>query len=220
VSELERWDSGEPSPLPDRRPGEVAVDRNRQSGLELTPEERVARRRNRRLLLGVAVPSILILLLALIATQIAWNNEPTGPKAAAPPGYRAVRDGYFSYAVPRSWSNNGEFTDQTGDVETSGPSGWAAEHIAYQLSPPVLGARPPSVLQAFGMPHPEPFDLSDGRTIPVKGAAAAFAYSASRPGGWSATVIDAWNSRAGVELWLIVHAPPDVTERVVSSLLA
>ncbi len=204
----------------DRRPGGLAVDRHRERGLDLTPEELVARRSNRRWILFLAVPSIIVLLLALIATGIYWSNEPSGPKVAAPAGYKAVSDGYFGYVVPKSWATNPAFTDDAGDIDTSGPSGWAGEHRGYLFHRPVLGQIPPASLQAFGMPRPEPFQLSDGHPVAVKGADAAFAYTATRPGGFRATVVDAWSAHTGVELWLMVQAPASVTDRVVSSLQA
>lgn len=204
----------------DLRSGGLAVDRNRARGLDLTPEERIVRRRNRRLLLGVVIPSIVILFLALLSTAVFWNNEPSGPRIAAPPGYKAVSDGYFAYVVPKPWATNPAFTDDAGDLDTSGPSGWAGEHRAYRLKPLTLGGTPPSSLEAFGMPRPEPFQLTGGHPVAVKGAAAAFRYTATRPGGWRAEVIDAYDARTAVEVWLMVQAPPDVTERVLSSMQA
>lgn len=201
-------------------PAGVAVDRHRDRGLDLTPEERAARRNNRRLMLMLVIPSIVILVLALIATSFYWSNEPSGPKIAPPRGFQAVSDGYFTYAVPDSWSNNQEFTDNAGDIETSGPTGWAGEHRAYRFKPPVLGETPPASLQAFGMPRPEQFQLTGGHPVAVKGAASAFEYVATRPGGFRATVIDAWSSRTGVEVWLMVQAPAAVTQTLVSSLQA
>ena len=204
----------------DRRPGGIAVDRNRERGLDLTPEELVARRQNRRWMLFLAVPSIIVLLLALIATGVYWSNEPSGPKVTAPPGYKAVRDGYFGYVVPGSWSTNPAFTDDAGDLDTSGPNGWAGEHRAYRPNAPVLGETPPSSLLAFGMPRPEPMQLTGGHPLTVKGADGAFIYEATRPGGFRATVVDAWSAHTGVELWLMVQAPAAVTQQVISSLQA
>lgn len=202
----------------DRRPGGGAVDRHRDRGLDLTPEERVARRRNRRLLLGLVLPSIVILGAALVATAVFWGNEPTGPTISTPAGYQAVSDGYFAYAVPKAWTTNPSYTDDAGDLDTSGATGWAAEHRAYRLNPPVLGESPPASLQAFGMPRAEAFDLTAGHPVTVPGAAASFAYTATRAGGFHATVIDSWNSHTGVELWLMVNAPAPVTDQIVSSL--
>lgn len=202
------------------RPGGLAVDRHRERGLDLTPEELVARRKNRRLLLGLVVPSIVVLGLALIATAFFWNNEPGGPKISAPAGYKSVSDGYVAYAVPQSWANNPAFSDDAGDTDTSGPSGFAGENRAYRSTPPVPapGENPPASLQAFGMPRAESFDLTDGHPVTVPGATTSFAYTATRPGGFHATVIDTWSSRTGVEVWLMVQAPAQVTDQIVSSL--
>lgn len=202
----------------DRRSGGVSVDRHRDRGLDLTPEELVARRKNRRILLGVVVPSIVVLSLALLATAVFWSNEPSGPKIGAPAGYKPVSDGYFSYVVPQAWNTNQAFTDDAGDVDTSGPTGWAGEHRAYRFNAPVLGETPPATLQAFGMPRPEAFQLTGGHPVSIPGAATSFAYTATRPGGFQATVVDSWNSRTGVELWLMVQAPPQVTAQILSSL--
>lgn len=178
----------------------------------------MARRRNRRLLLGVVIPSIVVLVLALLATAAFWGNEPGGPTIAAPAGYRAVSDGYFAYVVPKAWATNEAFTDDAGDVETSGPTGWAGEHRAYRFSPPTLGEAPPSSLQAFGMARAAPFQLIGGHLLSVPGAATTYEYTATRPGGFNATVVDSWNSKTGVELWLMVQSSPQITDQIVSSL--
>jgi hypothetical protein len=227
VSDVERWDWEDDDGVPDRLPigfdpdrTGVEVDRHRARGLDLTPEERVARRSNRRWMLGLTISSVVILGAAGIAGIVASGNEPTGPKIAAPPGYHAVDDSYFSYAVPKAWANNPANTDQAGDVETSGPTGLAAEHIDFLRTAPALGETPPLALQVFGAPHPSPFQLTGGHTVSVKGAAVAFSYTATRPGGFRATVIDAYDAPNAVELWLMVVAPPDVTDQVLASLQA
>lgn len=222
MSELDRWTAAPERRPPDalgRRPPGAAVDRHRERGLDLTPEEIRVRRSNRRWLLGLAVPSIAILALALIASGVAERNQPNGPRASAPAGYKAVRDGYYSYVVPVAWSTNPAYTDSAGDVDTAGPSGWAAEHIAYRATPPAPGEAPPTVLEAFGMPSPTPFQLVGGHPVDVPGATSAFAYTMTRPGGFQATVIDAWSVHTAVELWLVVHAPAATTQAVVGSLL-
>jgi hypothetical protein len=226
VSQVEPWDDGFSSGVPDRLPARPdgrdlpAVDRHRERGLDLTPEEVAARRSNRRWMLALAVSSIIILALALVATGVFVSNEPSGPKVAVPPGYRAVNDGYFSYTVPSTWANNPANTDQAGDVDTSGPSGFAGEHIDYRRTAPPLGAAPPLALRAFGVSRPTPFDLTGARLITVPGTTAAFRYVATRTGGFRATVVNAYDNRAGVELWLMIQAPPDVTEQILSSLQA
>jgi len=192
----------------------------RRGGLVLTPEQLVARKRNRRWMLMIAVPSVIVLVLALVASGVAESNSPSGPRVSAPRGYQAVNDGYFSYIVPSTWPTNPDFTDSAGDVDHSGPSGWAGEHIGFRATAPVIGEARPSSLADFGMQKPEPYSLSGGHPIHVTGAAAAFGYDMTRPGGFHATVADAWNSRYGVELWLVVNASPIVTRQVLSHLRA
>ena len=200
-------------------PRSSSLERRRPRGLELTPEEKVARRRNRKWMLFVAVPSIAVLLVALLVSGQAAKQQPSGPSISAPAGYQVHRDGYFSYVVPAQWSTNGEFTDSTGDVDTSGRSGWAAEHIGYRTTPPVIGEARPASLEAFGMARPEPYQLTGGHPVAIPGAAVAFSYTMTRP-GFEATVIDAWTHKYDVEIWLVVHAPSPVTAQIVHSLTA
>ncbi len=170
-------------------------------------------------MLFVAVPSIAVLLVALLVSGQSAKQQPSGPSITAPTGYQVHKDGYFSYVVPTQWSTNGEFTDSTGDVDTSGLSGWAAEHIGYRTRPPVIGEPRPASLEAFGMPQPEPYQLTGGHPVAVPGAAVAFSYTMTRR-GFEATVIDAWTSRYDVEIWLVVHAPSAVTSQIIRSLTA
>lgn len=221
MSELPgRWDrTDEPSAEVSVAEQPGALERPRGRGLDLSPEERVARRRNRRWMLGIAVPTIAVLILALLASARAEKNQPSGPAISAPAGYRVHRDGYFSYVVPSGWTENLEFTDSAGDVDTSGPDGWAGEHIGYRSGPPVIGEAQPVSLRAFGISKPQPYHLGGGHPISVPGADVAFAYTMTRP-GFQADVVDAWSSRSGVEIWLVVHAPAAVSTRILGSLAA
>lgn len=221
----ERLDSGLRTPGRrafdlDRRPTGSGVDRHKDRGLDLTAEEVVARRQNRRVMVGLLVVSCAILVPALIAMAVYASNEPNGPKVTAPPGFKPVSDSYFAYVVPKTWANNGEFSDAAGDVDTSGPTGWAGEHYAYFTSTPTLSTTPPESLEAFNVARPSPFTLFDGHAITVPGASGAFEYAATRPGGFHAVVIDSWSDATGVEMWLMVDAPPAVTDELVGSLRA
>lgn len=168
-------------------------------------------------MVGIAGVSIALLVLALIASAVAESNSPSGPSITAPAGYSAARDGYFSYVVPATWKIDQSQTDATGDVYRAGSSGFAAESIRYQAKPPVLGEKPPPPLEAFAVPRPQPYQLIDGHPASVPGASTAFAYVLTRP-GFTATVVDAWDPRSGVEIWLEVGAPSAVTSTVIASL--
>ena len=99
-------------------------------------------------------------------------------------------------------------------------TGFAAEHIAYSPTAPHLGNAPPVQLQALGAPNPTPFELTGGQSIQIPGTSAAFRYVATRPDGFAATVINAYDYSAAVELWLMIDSPPAVTQTIVSSLRA
>lgn len=171
-------------------------------------------------MVGLAVPSLIVLVLALVATAVASSNEPSGPAQSAPPGYQTQNDGHFSYFVPKSWSNNPEFTDAAGDVETSGPSGFVGENIAYRPDPPTLGEAQPASLRSFGVPSPQPYSLTGGHAIAVPGAPTSYQYTVTRPGGFHAVAVDSWDPTDGVELWLLTEGPPAVTTQLISSLRA
>jgi hypothetical protein len=221
VSEVEAWQS-DPPPNGSlvRQPPGTGIDRHRGRGLDLTPEEHRARRVNRRWLLGLAVPSVAILVLALVASGVAEHNQPSGPNIPVPAGFQAVRDGYFTYAVPRSWPNSPVYSDNAGDLVNAGTTGWAGQHIGFLKSPPALGATPPAPLSAFEVPGPEQFQLTGGHAVTVKGAQVAWRYIAIRAGGFQATVVDAYDAKAAVEIWLMVAADPTLTDQIVSSLAA
>lgn len=171
-------------------------------------------------MLGIVVPSVAVLAAALLTTGVAAHNAPTAPQSAAPAGYRIVNDGYYSYAVPSSWTTNQAYTDAAGDVETSGASGWVGEHIAYRTGPPVIGESRPASLEAFGMPQPTPYQLTAGHPVQLPGTTTAFEYTVTRPGGFQATAIDAWSVHSGVEIWLFVHGPPQAVADLLTTFRA
>ena len=86
-----------------------------------------------------------------------------------------------------SWSQSSAYTDDVGDLDNSGPSGWAAEHVGARASPPMPGETPPSSFATFGEPQPSPYHLGPATPTQVKGAAVAYRYTLTRPGGFEAT---------------------------------
>ena len=127
--------------LPVDRP---EADLERRRGAELTPHERATRRRNRRLISYILVPSLLVGTAALLAALIASRGGPSIRPLSVPPGYQSVSDGYFAYAVPSSWSQSEAYTDDVGDLDTQGTTGWAAEHVDARADAPKAGETPPS----------------------------------------------------------------------------
>ena len=220
VSNVDRFPpASRPTKLDSSGGDRADVDLHKERGLDLTPTECARRRSNRRWMLGVACGSVLILGAALGVSAIEASKAPNGPQITVPTGYEAVHDGYFTYAVPSSWSTNQAFTDLAGDVEYSGASGWAGQHIDYLLHAPSLSAAVPVSVDSFGQASPSPLSLSGGRPIAVKGTSVAFEYQADRPNGFRAVLVHAWASRTDVELWLLVDAPRSQTSKILASLV-
>jgi hypothetical protein len=203
--------------LPARSDG-GGLDR-RRSG-ELTPWEQAIRRKNRRWMMVVAVPAVLVGTVALVATLLASSGGTTVRPRVVPVGYRAVSDGYFGYAVPTAWSQSNAYTDDVGDLDNQGPTGWAAEHLGARSSPPPAGEAAPASFATFGESRPVPYRLGPASPVRVKGAAVAYRYTLTRPGGFQAVAVDAWQATSGAEIWLLVHADPATTSAVVASLIA
>jgi hypothetical protein len=190
----------------------------RRRGGQLTPSERAVRRKNRRWMTLVAVPAMILGAGALVAAVIAGSGGSSVHPVNVPPGFRAVSDGYFAYAVPATWSQSSAYTDDVGDLDTQGASGWAAEHLAGRTSPPGPNEAAPATFATFGEPRPVPYQLGPASPLQVKGAAVAYRYLLTRTDGFRAVAVDAWQSRSGAEIWLLVHADTATTASVISSL--
>jgi hypothetical protein len=195
-----------------------ALERSR--GSELTAAEKKIRRRNRQWFMVIAIPAAVLGVAALVASIVADQSTPSVQPVTVPAGYKAVSDGVFAYAVPAGWSTNDLYTDDVGDLETSGSTGWVAEHLGPRPSPPVSGETPPPAFEVLGVNKPTPFQIGGAEPIRVPGAATAFSYQISRPGGFRATAVNAWQASSGAEIWLEVDAAPAMTARILSTFRA
>jgi hypothetical protein len=166
----------------------------------------------------IAIPALILGVVALIASVALGSGGSSIDPVSVPPGYRAVSDNYFAYAVPAAWSQNNAYTDDVGDLDTQGASGWAAEHVGARSSPPDPGETAPSSFAVFGEPRAMPYTLGPATPVTVKGATVAYRYTLSRPPGFQAVAIDAWQAGSGAELWLLVHADAATTRAVINSL--
>jgi hypothetical protein len=193
------------------------LERRRRGG-ELTAAERAVRRKNRRWMTVIAVPALILGAGALVAALLADSGGSSVHPVTVPPGFRAISDGYFAYAVPATWSQSSAYTDDVGDLDTQGASGWVAEHLAGRISPPGPNEAAPAVFATFGEPRPVPYQLGPATLLQVKGAAVAYRYPVTRPDGFRAVAVDAWQSRSGAEIWLLVHTDTGTTNSVISSL--
>jgi hypothetical protein len=169
-------------------------------------------------MLLVLAPAVMVGAIALFATVAASRSGPSVHPRAVPAGYQSISDGYFAYAVPSGWSQSSAFTDDVGDLDTAGPSGWAGEHVGARPNPPTPGEAPPASLATFGETQSVPYQLGPATSTQIKGTSVAYRYAMSRPGGFQATAIDAWQANSGAEIWLVVRADPATTATILASL--
>jgi hypothetical protein len=197
------------------RAGGGALDR--RPGGQLSPLELATRRRNRRWMSLVLFPSVAVGAVALIAAVVADSGSTSVHPVLVPAGYRAVSDGSFAYAAPIAWAQSAAYTDDVGDLDTQGATGWVAEHLGARTTPPTAAETPPASFATFGESRPTPYRLGPAAPTQVRGTSIAFRYSLTRP-GFQATAINAWQASTGAEIWLLIHADPATTSRVVASL--
>jgi hypothetical protein len=168
----------------------------------------------------IAVPAVIIGIVALVLTLNLSSSGPSVHPAFVPAGYKAVNDGYFAYAVPTGWSENPFYSDDVGDLDTSGSSGWVAEHVDARAVPPTAGEAPPAVLATFGEARSTPYRIGPATAVTVPGAGQSYRYLVTRPGGFTATAIDSWIAQSGAEVWLLIHADPSTSSAVIATLKA
>jgi hypothetical protein len=184
---------------------------------QLTPAQLRTRRRNRFWLVGITVAT-----LTMLAVGFYIGNRTAGPApptpSLVPAGYKSVADNYFAYAVPSRWATSSLYSDFAGDLYNGDSSGWAAESVSARITAPVLGEPRPKSFEAFGEDPPRPYQISRGHPIAVTGATVAFEYTITRPGGFTATAVDAWQASSGAELWLLIDASSATTAEILSTL--
>jgi len=192
----------------------------KRSTYELTPLEIAQRRRNRRWMLALAIPTAVVVAFGtILSVEEATAGHIVHP-LSVPAGYQAVTDGYFGYSVPASWKTSPIYSDFAGDLFNGGPGGWAAESLGISKVPPGPKASPPASFASFGEPTPTPYSLSPASKTEVHGASVAWSYTLSRPGGFRAEALDVWRSDSQTQLWLLIKASPTVTARILSTLNA
>lgn len=194
------------------------VERRRYGALE--EFDPIQARRNRRWMGLVLFPAVLVGVAALIAALLAGSSSPSVHPSDVPAGFQAISDGYFGYAVPKSWSQNNAYTDDAGDLDYSGKTGWVAEHVGVRATAPTPGEPAPAPLAAFGESRATPYRLSDAQPTSVAGATTAYRYQMTRPGGFTATAVDAWIAKSGAEVWFLFHTDPATTATILASMQA
>jgi hypothetical protein len=177
-----------------------------------------ARHRNRWWLALLMLTPVVMTILAVLALTTNGPPEPSVAPRSVPPGYKAISDAYFGYAIPSSWTENPVFSDANGDFFYQGGSGWVGENMRIRAARPVPGADVPPQLATFGQGRSLPYQLSGARPVTVPGVAAAWTYDMSRADGFHATALEVWEASSQTEMWLLINADPRVTPVIVASL--
>ena len=169
----------------------------------------------RRWLLAIGATPLLVGLIAA-AVYMVGPSEPT-VGLTPPPGYQAIADAYWAYAIPKAWTQDSAYTDSNGDFYYQGRNGWVGETLRIRDRAPTLGEAPPATLESFGQLRPARYTLRGGTATAVPGADAAFSYRLVR-GSTVSGVVDAWLKGSRTEIWLLVDADPTVRSTILSSL--
>jgi hypothetical protein len=158
-------------------------------------------------------------LAVVIIAAIVYLVGPSEPSVALtpPPGYQAITDAYWAYAIPTGWSQDSAYTDSNGDFLYRGAGGWVGETLRIRASPSTLGEQPPLTLASFGQVRSTPYQLANGRPTTVPGATVAWSYDFLR-GGVVSSVVNAWIQGSRTEIWLLAHGTPTQNSTIVTSL--
>ncbi len=198
------------------RPERAAAQAGNAIANGTDPETARRRRRNRLLLVLMLLTPLVLTTTVVLLVTTGGPTEPT-VKVNVPPGYQAITDPYFGYAVPATWTKNPIFSDSVGDLYYQGNNGWAGENERVASTAPTPGGAPSSI-ESFGHAAPTHYQFTGAKLALVPGATKATEYQLVRDGQVYATAIDAWDAQTQTELWLVVHAPPAVTQTILSSL--
>lgn len=175
-------------------------------------------RRTRSWLLLLLLSPVCFLVVLYVSFGTSGPPQPVVHPALLPAGYTAVTDSDFGYAVPAGYRQNPTWTDANGDFFYGTPAAFVAEAMLLPRKPPGPRTAAPAALEAFGRDRPARLTLAAPRRVRVPGTAAAWRYSVTGPGGFTAVALDTWEPATSTQMWLLVHAPAAVTAEVLSSL--
>lgn len=205
-------------PPPDDRPGLVVpVASGPLVPADDAPPSRQRVRRTRLWMLLLLLTPVCLAVISLL-TYAASNPEPVVHPTSTPQGWQAITDAYFGYAVPASYSQNAGWTDTDADYFYGNPAAFVAETLVVAKTSPTAATRPPASFKDFAEQSPVPYSLSGGHPLSVPGTNFGWEATVTRPGGFRATAVDAWESGTQTEIWLLIRAPAAVTRQVVASL--
>jgi len=170
------------------------------------------------MLLMAMTPVVFAILYAMGAFTNGGAPEPVVNPLRTPPGYQAVTDAYFGFAIPTKWSEIGSMSDANGDFYYRGSGGWVGESERIARTSPGPSTPVPEALWAYGVVTPTRFAASGGHRVNVPGTSFAWAVTLTRPGGSRSLAVDVWEAHSQTEVWLVAHSSPTVERTVLDSL--
>jgi hypothetical protein len=181
----------------------------------------VTRRRVRKVRIWMTLlllTPVCLALISLLAFGTSGPPEPVIHPRSTPHGYQAITDADFGYAIPSGYQQNTTWTDQNADFLYGSSGAFVAETLASPDHPPTASSPPPLSFSSFGEPRLVPFTAHGMHAVTVPGTRQAWEEQITRPGGWIATAVDAWEADTSTQIWLLVHAPAGIARTVVASL--
>jgi hypothetical protein len=183
------------------------------------PPPRSQVRRNRTWMTLLLLTPVILAGLAVLAFATDGGGGPSVKPRSVPAGYDAITDSYFGYVVPKSYQQNTTWTDQNADFFYGEAPAFVAETLLITKMSPTPSSHPPASFGSFGqLKSPVPYTVSDGHAVRIPGTAFAYEESITRPGGYHALALDAWERDSSTQVWLLIRAPARVTSTVVASL--
>jgi hypothetical protein len=200
-----------------RPPGGSTRPGQRSRADELPPSRKRVRRTRVWMVLLLLTPVVLATI-SLLAFSTSGPPEPSVTPRLTPPGWYAVTDADFGYAVPNADQQNTTWTDQNGDFFYGTAQNFVAETLLVTKTSPNAASPTPASFRSFGLSTLAPYALHGGHTVSIPGTNYAFEETLTRPGGYHADVLDTWESDSSTQMWLLIRAAPAVTRTVLASL--
>jgi hypothetical protein len=174
-------------------------------GQPVTPE-RV--RKTRRWLLLLLLTPLCLFGISILAFGTSGPPEPVVHPRVTPPGWQAVTDAYFGYAVPAGYKQNTTWTSQNGQFFYGVPKAYVAETESILKTSPSATTPPPAAFRSFGEPTLSSYSAGPAHRISLPGVRIAFERTIT---------VDVWEKDTTTQAWLLIHAPAAVASQVIAS---
>lgn len=179
-----------------------------------------ARRRNRQWMVLLLVVPLVVGGITLAAWEGSGTTGPALQPSRVPAGYRPVTAAPLVYPIPRAWTQSAAYSSDNGDFYFAGPGGWVGEAVGIQSTLPTAGRDRPPQLGLFGAPTSRRYTLGPPHPLRISGMDRAWSFPLTRPHGFTALAIEAWQRSSHTVAWIVIRANRATTHDVVTSMRA